>query len=357
MENEVYETRINNLLPTIYHLYESNGQRVCSISAKGWMNITSVFPLSTYARWERLDVYRDRIEFYQRSGWEEPVRGQFEIEFLNSDGADIEERAGVFLPRHIPVRTAVALESPLIWFSKIEIRRVWERRKSPLCAGYYQRVPTLRDVKTLRPPTELAWILGLMESQGVEPPPREEQQEEQPSEFEVMFENRREESVRVFADDGRLFFIVNPNQQLLLEAFDPEVMYSRYKKLIFKKNGEIDLELNRQWKPPWPLSIEVLIEKGTASEGITLAEKNINLYPGIPRLCEVWVTDPDHRFKKKTKREVVKEIRRGSYVEKVRVLEWVNELRPEKELRELNKQRADLLRQKAEEKIKASERQ
>ena len=338
---KVYETRINNLLPTIYHLYESNGQRVCSISAKGWMNITSVSPLSTYARWERLDVYRDRIEFYQRSGWEEPVRGQFEIELLNTDGAEVEERGGIFLPKHVPVRVGVTLESPLIWYSKIEIRRVWERRKSPLCSGYYQRVPVTKDVKTLRPETELAWLRGLMESQGVEPPPLEEVAQEQPSEFECVFENKMESPITIFSDTGRPFFSIPAEKSLIVEAYSPEAMFSRYRKIVIKKD-KIDLEKNKAWRNPYLLSIELINEDGCPIEAVTLGGKSWNVLRGIPRFVPIDVLDPDVFFKTFTwKKERVKKTRPTlpGYFETEEHVALLKEPRSEKEIEELRIQR------------------
>jgi hypothetical protein len=211
------------------------------------------------------------------------------------------------LPKHIPVRVGIGLADPLIWYSKIKIERVWERRRDDHFPGYYVRVPCTKDVRTERPETELYWILGSMRDQGIEPPEREPLVVEEKA-FETVFENKREEPVKVFSDSGRPFFPVGPRGSTLLEAYDPKVMYARYKKITFKKDGGIDLDENGRWKNPFPLSIELRNEDGAPIEAVQLGGQSINVVRGIPRFAAVHADEADARYKSFTwKRVKVKE--------------------------------------------------
>ncbi|HUU37205.1 MAG TPA: hypothetical protein VMW46_03245 [Candidatus Desulfaltia sp.] len=308
MPDEVFETKVINHRPVLFPLYESNGELLVNISGKGWMTITSQSPLTTYARWDEINIRKDGVELHERSGWEEPVRGQFEIELLNVDGGELEQRVAggqvIFLPRHIPVRVGIEMSDPLIWYSRIEIVRVWERRKDAKFPGYYVRVPTTKDIRTERPETEIFWILGSAKDQGIELPERDTPAPAEEKAFETVFKNEREQPVKVFADTGKIFFAVGAGGSALLEAYDAAVMYARYKQIVFRKDGKINLDENKKWWNPFPLSIELRNEDGAPTEGVTLGGLHINVLKGIPRYAEVRPEEPDSRYKSFTWKRV-----------------------------------------------------
>jgi hypothetical protein len=353
MTDQVFETRINNRLPTISHVYESTGERICSIASKGWMTITSESPLSTYARYDQVDIYPDHVELHQRAGWQEPSRGAFEIEVINRDGGELEGWQGVSLPKGVPVRIGIELTSPMIWWMRIEIKRVWERRKSPVCEGYYQRVPTVKEVYVPRPLTERMWITGLAKTQGVDMPEFKTPEDEKPSEYEITFENQRKESVVLWSDNGLAFCTIGPGQSVLLESYSPATYYSRYKRITYKKNGEIDLDINKDWRPPWELSQVLLNRDGPQIEGVKRAGKDINLYKGIPRVCEVHDDEVDHQFESMTLVEKEEKVKHGDYIVGTRkVLVWEKKLRAKKELEAIREKRAALIDKQAADKKK-----
>lgn len=314
MGEQVFETRIANNRPPdmdmdsgIYSIYESTGERLGRVGSGGVIVISSDNPRSLYARWDRVEVFKDHIELHERSGFQEPVRGQFEIELFNEAGGEIERRAVggsiITLPRHIPVRVGLGLADPLIWFSRIKIERVWERRRDDHFPGYYVRTPCNRDVKVERPETELYWILGAMRDASIEPPERETPVVEEKA-FETVFENKTDQPVKVFADSGRIFFAVGPKGSTLLESYAQWTMYSRYKRITFKKDGGIDLDENGKWKNPYPLSVELINLDGAPIEAVQLGGQSVNVVKGIPRFAEVHADEVDARYRSFTWRRI-----------------------------------------------------
>jgi hypothetical protein len=355
MTEQVFETKVINHTSEMYPVYESNGELLVQISSKGWITVTSQSALTTYARWSQVDLFKDHVELQERSGWEEPVRGQFEIELLNVDGGELEQRAVggsiVFLPRHIPVRVGIAINDPLIWYSRITIQRIWERRKDEHFPGYYVRIPVTKDVRTERPETESFWILGAMEDQNIEPPERELAAKEERAEFETIFENKTDQPVKVFADTGVPFFLVGAKRSVILESYDAKAMYARYKKLTFKKDGKVDLDENKRWENPYPLSIELKNEDGCPTESVMLNGIHINIIRGIPRFAEVQLDEEAVLYKSFTWKKIKIKKERPSlpnYFEEIEEVHLVKELRSEKEVKGLRLQRAGFIDKKAE---------
>jgi hypothetical protein len=357
MTEQLFETKVINNRTELYSLYESNGQVIERIAEKGWIIIASQDPKTTYARWDEIQVFKDRIELHQRPGWVEPSRGQFTTELLNTDGQELESRVVnggvIFLPRHIPVRVDVELFDPLIYSSRLEIKRVWERRPSDVCLGYFCRVPVLKDDKTERPQAEIELALLRMEDQDIEPPPLSTPvAEEEPKVlFETIFENKSDKARLVWADNGAKFFTVGADMKVLLESYDQRAMYSRFKKVTFKKDGRIDLDENHKWKNPYELSIELRNEDGVPQEALTLGGHDVIAIKGIPRFVEVKLEEAAVFYKSFCWKRVKEKRERPSlpgyfdYVEGVRL---IKEPRSEKEIRGLRAERARLVDWEAE---------
>jgi hypothetical protein len=189
-----------------------------------------------------------------------------------------------------------------------------------------------------------------MEDQGIEPPERDAPAKEERAEFEIIFENKREEPVKVFHDNGAPFFVVG-KQSIILEAYDPRAMYSRYKEVTFKKNGEIGLEENRKWRNPYPLSVELVNLDGVPLEGLTLGGQNVIACKGISRFAEVRLDEDAVFYKSFTWKKIKVKKERDTlpgYFEEIEEVHLIKELRSEKEIKALRLQRAGIVDRKAE---------
>jgi len=349
MENRMeFKTKIVNHRAEQFPVYESNGERLVVIAAKGWTTLVSESPLTTYAPFRQIDIFKDHVELDRRPDWTEPERGAWVLSLLNLHGEDIEQRlaggALIYLPRGVPVNASLQLTDPLIFFSTLTVKKVWERRKDPNYPGYFVRVATVEDQLTQRPETELFSILGLMEEAGIEPPelPPEPEKGGEEAVFECLFENKTDAARTVFADSGRAFFSIAPKKSLIVESYSPEAIYARYKKIIFKKDDKIDLEINKRWRCPYPLSVELINEEGAPIEAVTLAGRSWNVIRGIPRYAEVRLDDADVFYKTFTwRREKVKKVRPTlpGYYEEEEHVTILKEPRAEKEIEALREQR------------------
>jgi len=353
--DDYFETKIVNHRPALFALYESNGQVLERISEKGWTIIVSENSRTTYARWDLVEVFGDHVYLRERPGWREPERGEFVTELLNVDGEEVESRivngSVVFLPRHIPVTVEPELTDELIYYSRLEIKKVWERQRSDKYGGYFCRVPFLRDIRTQRPKAQIEKALMQMGDRDLEPPPLVAATAEEPEVlFATIFENKTDQARLVLADNGMKFFTVGAGEKVLLESHTPEAMYSRFKTVTFKKNGAVELDKNSKWKNPWPLSVELINEDGASIEGVFLGGQHVNVIKGIPRYAEVRLDEDAALYKSFTwKRIKVKKTRPTlpGYFEETEEIHIIKEPRSEKELKELRRQRAEVIGRKA----------
>ena len=321
-----FKTRIVNHRADQFAVYESNGERLVVIAGKGWADIISESPLTTYAPFKEIHVYRDHVELDRRPDWVEPERGAWVLEMLNQDGENAEQRlAGgslIYLPRGVPVKVSLQLTDPLIFYSKLTIKKVWERRRDPDYPGYFVRVVVLRDELTQRHEAEKFSILGAMAEASIDPPEPEPEPKKEEEAFECVFENKTDVARTVFADSGRAFFSIAPKKSLIVESYSPETQYSRFKRIVFR-NDKIDLEINRHWKNPWPLSILLDNQEGAPIESVQLSGRSWNVIRGIPRYAPVEPMEADVIFKSFTwRREKIRQTRDtlpGYFTEEARV--------------------------------------
>jgi hypothetical protein len=313
------------------------------------MTFQSGSPYTTYARWNQVDIYKDRAELHERPEWKEPDRGQFVIDCLNRDGGKVEKRdignQVIALPKGIPIKVSVTLESPWIWYQRFEVVRLWERQEASDFPGYYKMVPMTKDVRTPRSTTETLWIKGLMLAQGLKTERMEEPQVEEEI-FQTVFENKSDNPAKVWADNGRPFFSIGPGQRFYLEAYDPKAMYARFKNVTFKKGGSIDVEENGKWKPPWTGYTIKLTNLTFASQGITLNSRNVFVPPGIPVTSEVRLEEADANYKSITWKLTIKLVPREDlpgYFDEVTVSECIKEPRSPKELEQIMEERKALV--------------
>jgi hypothetical protein len=308
---ETFETKFKNETDSEYTIWE-NGRSFDVVPAKSTRMIESESPLTTYARFSEVLITKDGIAVRERPGWEDPFRkGEFVLEMINVDGQPLERRLVggmvVFLPKGIPIRVACPLTDPLIYFERLEVRRNSERVPDPRCPGYFFREYRLRDVKTPRPESEVQRILVRLTGEDLKVPPREQPQPAmEPAPYECEIENKKpkkerkeeEEPVVVRSENGQALVRLEPGQKVILEMFTPLAVYSRYKEIVFEKNGKVKLSENHRWTSPWDgRSIELINLDGAPIESMTLNRRTVYAIKGIPVVAEVALADPDIFYK------------------------------------------------------------
>jgi hypothetical protein len=308
---ETFETKFKNETDSEYTIWE-NGRSFDVVPAKQTRIIESESPLTTYARFSEVLITKDGIAVRERPGWEDPFpKGEFVLEMTNSDGHTLEKRLVggmvVFLPRGIPVKVVCPLDDALIYFERLEVRHNSERVPDPRCPGYFFREYRLRDVKTPRPESEVQRIIALITGEGLEVPPREQPQPAlEPAAFECEVINQKpkkerkedEEPVVVRAENGQALVRLEPGQKVVLEMFSPLAVYSRYKEIVFEKNGKVKLSENHRWKSPWNgRTIELVNLDGAPIQSMTLNRRTVCAIRGVPMVAEVALSDPDIFYK------------------------------------------------------------
>jgi hypothetical protein len=109
--------------------------------------------------------------------------------------------------------------------------------------------------------------------------------------FSTEFKNERDKPIRGL-ENGKVFFMLAPGQKIVKHSIDPSKSYAPFSRIIYLKNGEVEVKKNPDWNPPewWgpdPLITEFLNLSSTEEQGIRVNEELVECYRGIPRFVPI----------------------------------------------------------------------
>jgi len=347
---EIFATEFKNESNQDYIIFE-NGRRFATVPAQRRVTIESESALTTYARFAEVLITERGVVVRERSEWQSPLPpGAHVLEMINVDGQPLEQRLVgeqvVYLPRGIPVQVVCPLDDPLIFFERVEIRRVSERVRDELNPGYLIRQHVVRDVKTPRPESAIQRLITLITAQNLKVPPREAMPAEEPAPFTCELQNENDTIVSFHTECGRVLLQLEPKGKVILEMNSALALYARFKHVIFQKNGKVEVTENSKWRLPWNgRTIELHNIDGHMIESLTLNNKTVYAPKGIPIVAEAAITDPDIFYKAITWRKVSsKRAVEGfpGYFETIHQLKMIKTPRPKKELEHIRQERLAL---------------
>jgi len=140
-------------------LYERSGVPLGMLAPGEEQTIETPVAEVIYARWTLVRFLEGgEVQLTENPDWPKPT-GRWVLEVVNRDGLDLEERfisgKRVLLPRNIPRLVEVEVADPLAQYVRMEIRRVQERRQSPIFPDYNTFVDVLKDEYIDRPESEI----------------------------------------------------------------------------------------------------------------------------------------------------------------------------------------------------------
>jgi len=332
----------------VYDVWEHTGEFLIRVPPGEHRTVVSELPTTTYARWSEVEVDDISIQLTERSGWEEPARGgdvTLELENINGDELEYREIDGrrVLLPRGIPVRIGIPLQSPWVWFARIEIRRRMRRCHSERYEGYCNYILETNDIKIARTEAELATICGLQKERSIEPlefPVTDETVIDDGSEETVWttkFKNLRDRPVRVFDERHNTMFVLEPGMERMVDSWTATTMYSRYSTVKYLPDNKVEVHQNRKWQCPYEgLTLEIENRDSSVDQSVRVGERYVTVPPGLSRIVPVDLFDQLAEVKKISFELVTRPQGQapapGYKLEMGAVLEEIKTLRPQKEL-------------------------
>jgi len=178
----------------------------------------------------------------------------------------------------------------------------------------------------------------------------------------TLFINKRKTPVQV-REYGKTLLMLPPGKEFLVESYDPETSYARFKQITFLEGDRVENRLNKDWKAPesWKdkYILELINTDGNNTEGFyanSPADPMIQCYKGIPRLVTLTIDSPYVRYKR-IEWKLVKE--RKENPANPNYLVWTTPLRMVKEERsrdELDKIEEEIKARAKERKERAAEK-
>jgi hypothetical protein len=171
--------------------------------------------------------------------------------------------------------------------------------------------------------------------------------------YQVEFENQRSAPVRV-EENGRTMLVLQPGQTAVIEAWDPSVMFARFSRVVYKRDGSVSVRENPEWRSPiaadrWTL--DLLNADSDTMQSLRVNGEPTELYRGIPRTVPVDPEDPLIWYRRITfveEDETVPHPRNPRYVQRVHKLRMKKTLRSKRDLRKIREEMAEVERQRAE---------
>lgn len=112
--------------------------------------------------------------------------------------------------------------------------------------------------------------------------------------YKTKIRNEQVKEVAILFDrNGSTLAFLTPGQELCVESWNPESMYSRWTAITFVEGGEIKLEENPTWpKPEGKWLLTAINVEGQSCERRIIGGLETILPRGIPRLCALEADDP-----------------------------------------------------------------
>jgi hypothetical protein len=394
-----FETLIINSSSKAWTLYDA-GQAVTRLQPGQRETLVSDRATTALARYERIEKSDDgAVDLEIRKDWADPPTppGYRAVMMKNTDGAEVEDRLfpglpQIYLQRGLPLQVAVPIASPLARIESMEIVRTDHWTPRPDFKDYWHRHVQLRDVWTERSPEELKKLAEERDEPlphgfnpkdfypkppvnqpGAQPPtmlggvrlrsgasgpqPLCLPDPELPPVPEVVYSTELVNKTAVLRDgmkpeevplltvleNGKPLLHLKPGESVTVHSASPLSTYARFSTVVWKKDGEVDVVLNKDWTPPdsWKgrYLIEILNRDGAAQEGLRVSDESVTAVKGVPRLVPISVDDANVFYSRMVKVAETTEQpdpdRPGYLTPKTRIF-WQKEKRPAAEIREIS---------------------
>ncbi len=179
--------------------------------------------------------------------------------------------------------------------------------------------------------------------------------------FSTKFENQSDKPVRIL-ENGKVFFRLASGEHVTKHAIDPAKTYAPFSRVLYLKNGEVEVKKNSEWTPPawWgdALVTEFLNLTKVEVQGIRVNGELVDVYRHIPRYTPITQLNSEFALVAKAvwqdvTRKEPDPATRGLYMRAVTVTEMVKVPRPNGQLREIEKRLRDQAEAQAKKEVDA----